>query len=112
MDRDRVWLADMVENIEHALSFTEGGKDQFLDDRKTAMAVLRCLEVLGEASKRVSPKLREAHPEVPWSLMAKMRDRLIHDYGNVNAHTVWVVIEDELPGLLEKLRTIQKDRQS
>jgi uncharacterized protein with HEPN domain len=107
-ERDRVYLADMVEAVEKVFSYTRGGKTEFMEDGKTRDAVVRNLEILGEAAKRVSEKIRLSHPEVPWREVAGMRDKLIHDYGQVDTLRVWDVIESRLPALLLDLRAISR----
>lgn len=60
-------------------------------------AVIRNFEIIGEATKRVSPELRKSYPEIPWNRMAGFRDKLIHDYIKVNLQLIWDVIADVLP---------------
>jgi uncharacterized protein with HEPN domain len=73
--------------------------DEFRQDRKTINAAVRSLEVLGEAAKRIQDEIRSLAPDVPWKLMAGMRDKLIHEYFGVDLSLVWTVIKDELPPL-------------
>jgi uncharacterized protein with HEPN domain len=78
----------------------------FVRDRRTVNAVIRSLEVLGEAAKRIPDEVRQKYPAIPWKRMAGMRDKLIHEYSGVDLETVWDVITEELPLLkpaLEKL---------
>ena len=78
-----------------------------MKDRKTINAVIRSLEVMGEASKRIPDEVRAKHSEIPWKRMAGMRDKLIHEYAGVDLETVWDVIQEEIPPirpLLEELR--------
>lgn len=70
--------------------------EEFLTDLKTQDAVIRTLEIVGEATKRLSPAIRERYPAVPWRSMAGVRDKLIHDYFGVNFDIVWQIIRDEL----------------
>jgi uncharacterized protein with HEPN domain len=69
-------------------------------------AVIRSLEIMGEAAGRVSPAYRTAHPDVPWRLMTDLRNRLIHGYAEVDLDVVWNVVDEHLPPLIEKLRAI------
>lgn len=69
-------------------------------------AVIRCIEVIGEASARVSPDFQSRHPEIPWRMMAGMRNRLIHGYAEVRIDLVWSVTREHLPALIETLRPI------
>ncbi len=85
--------------------------EQFLADTKTQDAVIRNLEVIGEATRRLSAQVREAHPEVPWKDIAGTRDRLIHHYFGVNLDIVWTIATLELPLLDSKIDAILKDVQ-
>jgi uncharacterized protein with HEPN domain len=71
--------------------------EAFAADKKTVNAVIRSLEVLGEATKHVPASFRNKHPDIPWSKMAGMRDVLIHDYMGVDLKTVWKVAVERLP---------------
>jgi len=80
------------------MSFTAGMCwDDFLIDKKTQYAVIRGLEIMGEAAKRIPGSIREKYPGVPWKQMAGTRDKLIHEYHGVDLAIIWAVVEDELP---------------
>ncbi|HKH48644.1 MAG TPA: DUF86 domain-containing protein [Thermoanaerobaculia bacterium] len=101
---DRDLLSDILEALRRARSYTaDQSYDQFLADTKTQDAVIRTLEILGEATKKLSPSLRESHPEIPWKSMAGLRDKLIHDYFGVNVDIVWQIVQDQLPALAEQV---------
>ena len=109
--RDRDYLGDIVEASERVLAYAAGlDIDSFLSDTRTQDAILRNLQVIGEATKRVSPSLRAAHPRIPWIQMAGLRNRFVHDYFGVDLEVVWVIIADELPGLLRDIETIMRDQ--
>lgn len=74
-------------------------------DRKLSLAVVRLLEIIGEAANGISSEYQEAHPELPWSGMISMRNRLIHGYFDINLDIVWKTIQEDLPYLLEKLNS-------
>ncbi len=75
------YVADMLESAQKALEFVAGMTyEEFVADEKTQYAVVRALEVLGEAAKKVPPEWREVYAEIPWRAIAGMRDKLIHDY--------------------------------
>lgn len=98
-ERDRLFLQHMLAAIDDIALFTNGGKAEFLADRKTQSAVVRQLEIIGEAVKNLSPALTAGQPEVPWRLIAGTRDRLIHAYFSVNLDAVWAMVEQDLPPL-------------
>ncbi|MCX5821402.1 MAG: DUF86 domain-containing protein [Deltaproteobacteria bacterium] len=94
------YLDDIVTAIADTAEFTQGmSYETFAADKKTVNAVIRCLEVLGEAAKHISISFRKKHPDLPWSKMAGMRDVLIHDYMGVDLKTVWKVAQERLPEL-------------
>lgn len=97
-------IADYLDDIRTAIAevgeFTAGMTyDEFVEDRKTINAVIRSLEVLGEATKHIPVAFRRKHPAIPWAKMAGMRDVLIHDYMGVDLKTVWMVVQERLPEL-------------
>jgi uncharacterized protein with HEPN domain len=107
---DRDLLGDILEALRRARSYIAGQSyEQFLEDTKTQDAVIRTLEILGEATKRLSPSLRESHPEIPWKSMAGVRDKLIHDYFGVNFDIVWQIVQDQLPALAEQIAAALED---
>jgi uncharacterized protein with HEPN domain len=92
------YLADILESIGEIEEFLHGMTyDNFASDKKTINAVIRSLEVIGEATKHIPASFRIKHPEIPWSRMAGMRDVLIHDYMGVDLMTVWKVTQERLP---------------
>ena len=94
------YLDDLITAIAEAAEFTHGmSYEMFAADKKTVNAVIRCLEVLGEAAKHIPTSFRKKHPDIPWTKMAGMRDVLIHDYMGVDLMTVWKVAQERLPAL-------------
>jgi len=87
------YLNDIRKAVEKAIGFMSGmSQEAFASDDKTAYAVIRALELVGEATKRIPQEVRDKHPEVPWRSMAGIRDKLIHDYVSVNLELVWKTV--------------------
>ncbi len=112
MQRDPALLLDILLMARDAIGFLDGmDRDGFLDDRRTQYAVVRCLEVIGEAGKQVSPETRGRMPEVPWSLMARTRDALIHSYAKVDLVEVYLTVKRDLPALVAALEPLDLERE-
>lgn len=80
-----------------------------MEDAKTQDAVIRNLEIIGEATKHLSKEFRERHPDIPWKSMAGARDRLIHHYFGVNLDVVWRIVTDELLEVASRLTEILRE---
>ena len=92
-----LYLKDIIENMERAKDFIkEMNYDEFVKDTKTNFAVLRCLEIIGEATKHIPEQIRQKYPEVPWKDIAGMRDKVIHFYFGVKLDRVWLVIKEDI----------------
>ena len=104
MDRDATYRADILSAIKQVEVYTAGlSSEMFLNDSLTHDAVIRQLQIVGEASKRLSDKFKATTPEVEWKKIAGMRDVLIHDYGIVDMKMVWKIVKDDLPALKSAL---------
>jgi len=107
---DQDLLSDIQEAAQRIATYTAGMMyDAFLGDTKTQDAVIRNLEIIGEATKNLSSELRAKYPDLPWKGMAGVRDRLIHDYFGVNLDIVWQIITAELPEVVAKVEAIKRD---
>lgn len=101
MSRDETILLDIARAARLVIEFKQGvDKAAFLRDIKTQSAVLHQLMVMGEAVKRLSQDFRTRHPEVPWALIAGVRDKLIHGYDIVDLDQVWKTADSDVPDLL------------
>jgi uncharacterized protein with HEPN domain len=97
-------LADIREAARRIAEYLDGVTyEGFLADTKTQDSVIRNLEIVGEAARRVSDGLRNRTPGLPWKSMADMRNRLIHGYFGVDLDVVWQVVKDELPVVVDRL---------
>lgn len=104
---DSDFLEDVQESVRRIRAYTDAmAYDQFLADTKTQDAVVRNLEIIGEATKSLSVRLRGEYPDVPWKGMAGVRDRLIHHYFGVNLDIVWNIVTTELPLLESRVEEI------
>jgi len=101
---DRVYLGHILEAVERILLFGQDGESRFRTDIRTQDAIIRNLQVMGEAVKKVSEETRAAHPSIPWKDIAGMRDRVVHDYFGVSLDIVWDVVAHHIPPLRAKLR--------
>lgn len=107
MPRDDATLLDIVKAGRLVQTFIQGmAKDEFLADLKTQSAVLHQLTVIGEAVKRLSQPFRDRHPILPWSLIAGMRDHLIHGYDVVDLDQVWNTATHDVPEVLIKIEPL------
>ena len=104
---DGVRLRHIRDAARQALAFVRGRSRAELDqDPMLSLALVRLLEMIGEAARVISPEFRERYPNVPWKQMAGMRHRLIHGYFDVNLDIVWQTVQQDLPPLLAQLEKI------
>jgi len=94
------YLDDIVDALNKVEDFTKDMKyEEFIEDDKTTFAVIRALEIIGEAVKKMPPSIKKQHPQIPWKDMAGMRDKLIHEYFGVKTKVVWETIKQDIPPL-------------
>lgn len=104
---DSVLIEDMIEAAEQVVAYVRGFTfEGFLSDRKTQDAVVRNIEILGEAAGAVSEGVKDASPSISWKNIVGMRNRLIHGYSGVNWDIVWSVAFEDMPGLIKMLKSI------
>lgn len=99
----RVYLAHILECIQKIERFTADGKSRFHRDDMVQDAVIRNLEIIGEAAKRIDEDYRAACPDIPWRALAGLRDVLIHQYEGVDIGRVWAIVEKDLPPLKQAI---------
>lgn len=104
---DRTSLEHMLQYALDAQRFTQGRARADLDsDRMFYLAVLRALEVIGEAASRVSQPLRDQHPAIPWAQIIALRNRLIHGYDAVDPDRLWQILNSDVPKLIADIRQV------
>ena len=100
MQRDQALLVDMAQACQRIREFAgHMGLDDLRADPKTQSAMIHQFLVIGEVAKLLSEQFRQAHPEIPWSAMARVRDKLIHHYRGVDLQEIWNAAENEIPRL-------------
>lgn len=102
---DLTRLRHILDAAEKAGRFVSGRSRRDLDsDEMLSLALVRLLEVVGEAASGISPGLRRKYPDLPWPQMTAMRNRLIHGYFDVNPELIWNTVTEELPLLVSRIR--------
>lgn len=104
---DHVYLEHILESIRKIEDFVNAiTKFEFDQSILIQDAVIRNIEIIGEATKKISKQFTQSHPEIPWQDMAGMRDKLIHDYLDVDLEVVWKTVESDLPLLKELIQNL------
>lgn len=107
----RFFIEHILESIKWIEEYTkEISKDDFLHSTQIQDAVIRRLEIIGEAAKNMPPGLKKKHPDIPWRQVAGMRDVLIHEYFGVDLNLLWNVVKKDLPDLKRKISKILKKK--
>lgn len=102
-----ILFSDMLDSITAILDYSAGMSfETFIEDRKTRDAVIRNLQVLGEAANRIPKATREGYPEIEWMRIIRSRHILVHDYAGIDYEIVWRIIEAHLPPLKDALQII------
>ena len=102
-------LEDISNSISRILEYTKGiNYNKFTKSAIVQDAVIRNFQVLGEAAKKLPANFKSQHPQVPWSKVARFRDKLVHHYSGVNYDIVWEIIEESLPDLGLQIKKILK----
>ena len=106
-DPDRIRLRHMIDAATEALSFVRGRQQSDLaGDRQFSLAVIKEIEIIGEAASKISIETREQYPNVPWAAIVGMRNRLIHAYAEVDLEVIWAAVSVDLPDPLKTLKAI------
>ncbi|MEI6426847.1 MAG: DUF86 domain-containing protein [Pseudanabaena sp. ELA607] len=104
-NRDLETMLDIDNYGRQALTFVAGlTQHEFENDEKTVAAVMYVIAIMGEATKRLSKEFRQQYDWIPWGDMAGMRDRLVHDYKNIDLDILWDIVQVEIPKLLVQIQ--------
>lgn len=106
MKSDAVYLQHILDATTKIEEYSSVGHDRFLAESHWHDAIIRQLEIVGEATKQLSPDLRERHPDLPWRRIAGLRDVLIHQYMGVDLEAVWGIVVDHVPALRQRVEQI------
>jgi len=107
MGKDKAYADDVLSAMRDVVAYLgDMGFEALVADEKTADAIHRKLEIMGEATKRLSKALRDAHPEIPWKNMAGMRNKLIHGYDEIELDQVYDAVTQVIPPLIPKIEAI------
>ena len=110
MKDDSVYLHHIIDAIEKILEYTNGLDDkEFLTNNLVQDAVIRQLEVIGEAAKLLSNLTKQKLEDIPWKDISGMRDKLIHGYFGVDLGAVWQTVQDDLPKLEKAVKPLLED---
>jgi uncharacterized protein with HEPN domain len=105
MQRDLQFLLDMLQSAELTMTYTARcSKDEFVANVQLQDSVIRRLLVIAEAARRVSEATRQSLPNISWQEINGMRNRLVHDYDDINLNIVWDVLQSEIPSLIQELQ--------
>lgn len=106
MKDDRVYLAHIRDALTRIAEYTTEGREQFFADSRTQDPVVRNLEIVGEAAKRLSERAKGSAGDVSWRAIGAMRDKLIHEYFGTDLEIVWRVVERDVPPLRKAVSTL------
>lgn len=106
----KLFIADILESIDLIENYVEGMSfEDFHSDRKTIDAVVRNLEIIGEASRNIPEDVRSEYPDIDWKGIIGLRNRIAHEYFGVDISIIWFIIKQELPLLKQKILLIEKE---
>lgn len=104
MKNDQVYIEHILDALDKIAVYTDNvSYGQFTENTMMVDAVLHEMQIIGEAAKRLSPEFKEKHPTIPWRAITGFRDKVVHDYFDVNVTTVWETIEMDLPQIKKAL---------
>ncbi len=106
----RDYLEDIIDSVIDIDQFIRGMDfETFAEDKKTINAVIRSLEVIGEATKNIPESIKKKYPSIPWKTMAGMRDKMIHEYFGVDIEILWATATEDIPALKPLIQKVLKE---
>ena len=103
----KLLLGDIIDSVEKINTYTQSlTYDQFIEDSRTIDAVIRNLEIIGEASNRLPDELKDQTSEVDWHKIRGLRNRIVHGYFGINYKIIWDIVEDYLPELIDQINEL------
>jgi uncharacterized protein with HEPN domain len=110
---DMTRVRHMVEAADEAISFVQGLElADLYTDRKLALALVKCLEIVGEAAYKISRDYKDTHPEIEWRALVELRNHLIHEYHSIDNERIWDALREDIPGTLPALRQLFAEGQA
>jgi uncharacterized protein with HEPN domain len=106
-----LYVEDIKQACREILDFTREipNAEEFGQDRRTYLAVVHSLEVIGEAARQMPRGFKSVHPEIPWREVASLRNVIAHEYFGLDNEIIWDVIKTQIPGLIEKFQNLEND---
>lgn len=99
-----LYFQDIIDSIKKIEQYTKKMSfDDFMEDSKTIDAVVRNLEIIGEATRYIAIATKQKHPEIPWAQIAGMRNKVIHEYSGVDSSILWQTVKVDIPDLKKKI---------
>ena len=106
-NRDEIYLGDILDAIRRIEGYTTGvKKKEFIKHLMMQDAVMRQIEIIGEASNSISDEFQDKHPELPWFQMRGIRNKIVHDYRGINLQVIWDTVKNDLPALKKQVEKI------
>jgi len=110
LKHNKVYINHILDEIDFVINESKELRfDDLVKDKVLKRAIIRSLEIIGEATKNISNEFREKYPDVEWKKMAGIRDKLIHEYFGIDWNIVWDIVNNQIPRLNEKIRNILKE---
>jgi uncharacterized protein with HEPN domain len=106
-NKEKIWFEHILFSAEKAISFADGrSKDELHTNDMLYFAILKAVEIIGEAASRISQETMNEYPDIPWRNIVAMRNRLVHGYFDVDYDILWAVVKERLPELVEEIKRI------